>query len=49
MSLRIAVGVLIVAGVATLFVTRKSAANVTLAEVQATVERTSCAALFCSS
>ena len=38
--MRIAAGVLVVAGMATLFVTRKSAANVTLAEVQATVERT---------
>ncbi|MFI5454350.1 MAG: outer membrane lipoprotein carrier protein LolA [Isosphaerales bacterium] len=40
MSLRIAAGVLIVAGVATLLVPRQSAANVTFAEVQATVERT---------
>ena len=40
MFLRIAAGVLIVAGVATPFVARKSAADVTLAEVQATVERT---------
>ncbi len=40
MFLRIAAGVLIVAGVATPFVTRKSAADVTLAEVQATVELT---------
>jgi outer membrane lipoprotein-sorting protein len=43
MSLRIATGLLIatgIAGVATLFVPRESAAYVTLAEVQATVERT---------
>jgi outer membrane lipoprotein-sorting protein len=40
MFLRIAAGVLIVAGVAMPFMTRKSAADVTLAEVQATVERT---------
>jgi outer membrane lipoprotein-sorting protein len=40
MFLRMAAGVLIVAGLATPFVARKSAADVTLAEVQATVERT---------
>jgi outer membrane lipoprotein-sorting protein len=43
MSLRVAAGLLIatgVAGVATLFVPRESAAYVTLAEVRATVERT---------
>jgi outer membrane lipoprotein-sorting protein len=40
MFLRIAAGVLVVAAVATPFVTRRSAAGVTLAEVQATVERT---------
>ena len=40
MLLRIAAGVLILAGVAAPFLTRKSAADVTLAEVQATIERT---------
>jgi len=40
MSLRIAAGVLIVAGVTSLLMPRESAANVTFSEVQATVERT---------
>ncbi len=40
MLVRIAAGVLILAGVAAPFLTRKSVAEVTLAEVQATVERT---------